>query len=156
MSLVLDDHQVEQRKATLVAKLEALGDVTVSDAPRARRRRLIELRADAPGGDLPTLASFEYREVFERSRDPRHLLAYAYEFLDRAHGGRRAYHWHDGSFHAHCVEPEGRLGDHHYRALPMDVFEAHDEFARIYLSGARVRCGDLRPLLAWMGPSALE
>lgn len=149
MTLVLDDHQVEQRKARLVAKLEAIGDVTVSDVPRARRRRLIEVRADAPGLDLPPLASFEYREAYDHHRDRWHRIAYAYEFLDRAHGGRRAYHWHDASFHAHCVEPQRRPAHPHFRAVPMEVFEAHDEFARIYLSGGPIRCDDLRPLLAW-------
>lgn len=149
MTLVLDDHQVEQRKARLVAKLEAFGDVTLSDVPRARRRRLIEVRADAPGLDLPPLASFKYREAYDHHRDRWHRIAYGYEFLDRAHGGRRAYHWHDASFHAHCVEPQQRPADPHFRAVPMDVFEAHDEFARIYLSGGPIRCDDLHPLLAW-------
>ncbi len=149
MTLVLRDHDVEQRKATLVAKLQALGEVSVSDVPRARRRRLVEVSADAPGADLPRLASFEYREALERAGERWRLIAYAYEFLDRAHRGRRGYHWHDASFHAHCVAP-GRFGDQHYRALPMDVFEAHDDFSRIYLSGARINCGDLRPILDWM------
>ena len=148
MTLVLDDHRLGQRKATLVAKLEALGEVTVADVPRARRRRLVEVLAEAPGTDLPRLASFEYREALERARGGWRLLAYAYEFLDRAHGARRAYHWHDTSYHAHCVEP-GRRGTRHYRALPMDVFEAHDEFARLYLSGEQIRCDDLRPALDW-------
>lgn len=148
MTLVLDDHQVEQRKATIIAKLEALSDVTASDVPRARRRRLIEVQGDAPGGDLPRLASFVYREAFARIRDRWHLVAYAYELLDRVRGGRRAYHWHDDLFHAHCVEPQGSAGQH-FRATPMDVFEAHDEFSRIYLSDERIRCDDLRPLLAW-------
>ena len=149
MTLVLDDHQVEQRTATLVAKLEAVGDVTVSDVPRARQHRLIEVRADAPGLDLPPLASFEYREAYERRRDRWHLIAYAYQLLDRAHGGRRAYHWHDASFHAHCVEPRRRSDGHHFRAVPMDVFEAHHEFARTYLGDDPIRCDDLRPMLAW-------
>lgn len=150
MTLVLGDRELERRKATLGAKLEALGDVTISDVPRARRRRVVEVRADAPGADLPRLASFEYREAFERLRDRWRLLAYAYEYLDRARVGRRAYHWHDMSFHAHCLEPQGRSGDRHYRALPMDVFEAHEELARIYLSGEGSTCGDLRPFLGWM------
>lgn len=149
MTLVLDDHRVEQRKATLVAKLGALGDVTASDVPRARRRRQIEIRADAPGGDLPGLAAFEYREAFERSPDGWRLIAYAYEFLDRGRGGRRAYHRHDESFHAHCVGPRDRAG-RHFRATAIDLFEAHDEFVRIYLRDEKVRCDDLRPLLAWM------
>lgn len=151
MTLALDDHQVEQRKVTIVSKLESLGDVTVSDVPRARRRRLIEVHADAPGADLPTLASFDYRELFERHIGKWHLQAYAYEYLDRDHGGRRAHHWHDESFHAHCVDPRRKRRGHQYRAAPIDVFEAHDEFAHIYLSGEEISCDDLRPLLDWMG-----
>jgi hypothetical protein len=146
LTIVLDEHQVEQRRATIAAKLEDLGDVTALDSPRARRRRLIDLRAVAPGADLPALALFQYREVFERHADSWQLIAYAYEFHDRGRGGRRAYHWHDDSFHAHCLEPDAR-GTSHYRAVPLEVFEAHDEFARIYLSGGPIRCGDLRPAL---------
>lgn len=153
MTLALDDHQIEQRIATLVAKLEAVGDVTVSDVPRARSRRLIEVRADAPGVGLPTLASFEYREAFERQLATWRFLAYAYEYLDRAASGRRAYHWHDDSFHAHCVDPRAPRRAHHYRASAMVVFEAHEEFARIYLSDGRVHCDDLRPALDWMAPA---
>lgn len=108
------------------------------------------MRANAPGADLPTLASFEYREAFERQQEKWHLLAYTYEYLDRGHAGRRAYHWHDASFHAHCVDPRTPRRDHHFRAPPIDVFEAHDEFARIYLSGEQVTCDDLRPPLDWM------
>ncbi len=152
MNHALDDHHVEQRKATVVSKLGSLGDVTVSDVPRARRRRLIGVRADAPGAELPTLASFQYREACDRKQGTWHLFAYAYEYIDRQHGGRRAYHWHDGSFHAHCVDPRRPRPDHHYRAPPMAVFEAHEEFARIYLSGEPISCDDLRPLLDWMAP----
>lgn len=147
MRVVLSGHQLEQRKATIIAKLEAFGDVTAADVPRARRRRLVELRADAPGADRPRLASFEYREAFERSGDRWLLIAYAYEFLDRDRGGRRAYHWHDELVHAHCIDPEKPGSAGHYRATSLDVFEAHDEFARLHLSGAAVRCHDLRPLL---------
>jgi hypothetical protein len=147
VSVDLSDHEIEQRRATMTSKLEALGDVTTSDTPGARGRRPIELNADAPGADMPRLASFRYREVFERSGERWQLIAYAYEYLDRVRGGRRAYHWHDDLIHAHCVDPEaGRTGGH-YRAVPLDVFEAHDEFARIYLAGGTVRCDDLRPLL---------
>jgi hypothetical protein len=146
LTIVLDEHQVEQRKATIAAKLEDLGDVSALDSPRARRRRLIDLRAVAPGADLPALALFQYREAFERRAGSWQLIAYGYEFHDRIRGGRRAYHWHDDSFHAHCLEPDAR-GASHYRAVPMEVFEAHDEFARIYLSGGPIRCGDLRPAL---------
>ena len=149
-TLVLDEHKVEQRKATLRTKLERLGDATEGDRPRSRGRRLIELRADAPGLGLPAIASFLYRELLEPAAGQWRLAAYAYELLDRERGGRRAYHWHDDSYHAHCVEPGAATAARHYRAIPVDVFEAHEEFARLYLSESPVSCADLRPLLDWM------
>ena len=151
MTIDLDDHQVEQRKATLVAKLEALGDVAITDTSRPRLRRLVEWRADAPGADLPALATFLYREAFQRTRKQWRLVAYAYEYLARARVGRRAYHWHDDSVHAHCVDSRGIGEGIHYRAVQLDVFEAHDEFARLYLGDQRVRCDDLRVELGESG-----
>ncbi|MBI2324522.1 MAG: hypothetical protein HYU87_06135 [Chloroflexi bacterium] len=101
----------------------------------------------APGYGLPTAATFGYREVFKvRGGLKWELVLYGYEY--RAVGrGRRAYHFHDQRYHAHCVDPREPARDHHYRSPEVDLFEAHDEFRLLYLSGASVTCDDLRPTL---------
>lgn len=104
--------------------------------------------AAAPGLGLPRHATLDYREVFHLTGTVEwELIRYAYEYRTIV-GGRRAYHLHDGRFHAHCVDPRLPRADHHYRAPEIDLFEAHDEFRLLYVAGAVVSCGDLRPALA--------
>ncbi len=132
----------------MTAKLEHLGDVTVDDNTARHRIRGLRIAAIAPGGELAMSAAFDYEEIYRRLSGSRwDLVGYAYEYRDAAHGGRRAYHLHDGIFHAHCVDPTAHRRDHHYRAPEVDVFEAHDEFRGLYLAGLTVRCDDLRPAL---------
>jgi len=144
----LSSHALGQRKATLTAKLEDLGDATVDDTGVGGQTRELRIVAAAPGGDAAKAAVFDYREVYRRARGPAwEMVVYAYEYRDTLSGGRRAYHLHDGIFHAHCVDPTAHGRDHHYRAPEMDVFEAHDEFRGFYVAGLTVRCDDLRPAL---------
>jgi hypothetical protein len=105
--------------------------------------------AIAPGYGLLTVATFSYREVFRSIGRGWEIILYRYEYrpTDR---GRRAYHFHDQRFHAHCVDPRDPRRDHHFRSPEIHLFEAHDEFRDLYVSGARVGCSDLRPALADM------
>lgn len=144
----LSAHAVAQRKAELVARLDDLGDVTAEDSGLGGQARDVRIVATAPGLDLPPLATFDYREVFVRAPGGLWELAvYSYEYREVVVGGRRAYHLHDGRFHAHCIDAERPGRDHHYRAPEIDVHEAHEEFARLYLAGTPVSCEDLRPAL---------
>lgn len=139
-------HALEQRRATLVAKLDELADVTVDDTGSRAETRLVQMWGAAPGGGLAVLARFEYREAFRRSGPGLwDLTGYEYEY--RQGTGRRAYHLHDAGFHAHCVDARRPRADHHYRAPEIDVFEAHEEFRSLYLSGEPVSCADLRSAL---------
>lgn len=109
--------------------------------------REMRVVAAAPGFGLPTAATFDYREVFRPiSTVGWDLALYAYEYRT-VDGGRRAYHFHHDHFHAHCVDALEPDRDDHYRSPEIDVFEAHDEFRLLYLSGVPVTCGDLRPAL---------
>lgn len=144
----LSGQALGQRRATLTAKLDDLGDVTVDDNTARRRIRGLRITMIAPGGEMAMSAAFEYEEIYRHASTSQWELAgYAYEYRDVARGGRRAYHLHDGVFHAHCVDPTAHRRDHHYRAPEMDVYEAHDEFRRLYVTGLTVRCDDLRPAL---------
>ena len=144
----LDDHAFEQRKATLIAKLDDLGDVTGEDSGARTGMRRLELVASAPGAELDPLAEFEYTELFRRTPTGRWApVRYAYEYRERPAPGRRAYHWHDDRFHAHCLDRERPDRDHHFRATEVDIFEAHEEFVRLHASSDKVTCEDLRPAL---------
>lgn len=101
--------------------------------------------AIAPGGELATLAVFDHEEAYRRaSASLWELVGYSYEYRDATNGGRRAYHLHDARFHTHCVDPAFPRRAHHFRAPEVDVFEAHDEFSRLYAARISVRCDDLR------------
>ena len=151
-----DDHALEQRKATLVAKLDDLGDVTVDDIGALTGARRLDVVVAAPGLGLQPIVEFAYSEIFSRGARRRwSLVRYVYEYREQPGPGRRAYHWHDDRFHAHCVDRVWPERDHHFRATEVDLFEAHEEFVRLYASGARVSCDDLRPALAASGPEEL-
>ena len=101
---------------------------------------------EGPGYGLPIEAVFDYTESFERVRpDLWTMTSYAYEYREVPPAGRRAHHWHDGSWHVHCVDPRHPRRNHHFRGYAVTIFEAHEEFAAIYLSGRHVDCAGLRP-----------
>lgn len=120
----------------------------VEDGGSRKEVRDVRLRVIAPGAGLAAIAAIDLREVFRRAGSSAwELVLYSYEYRERPGPGRRAYHLHGGRFHAHCVDPAAPSRDHHFRATEVDVFEAHAEFARLYLSAVRVTCDDLRAAL---------
>lgn len=147
-----DDHAFEQRKATILAILDRLGEVKIGDTGKAVPERAILFELDAPEHDLTATGRFRYREVFRRDGDGWILMSYTYDYLDLERGGRWAYHWHalpgrSGVFHEHCRPPSGRPSVSHFRAYEVELLEAHEEFARLYASDSPIDCTGLRPLL---------
>ena len=146
-----DDHAFEQRKATIVAILDRLGDLIVIDGGKAAPERAVRFELDAPRRPLPAFGRFRYGEVFRRDGVGWSLTSYTYDYLDVEHGGRLAYHWHSlpgrlAVHHLHCRPPAGRPSISHFRAYEVDLFEAHDEFTRLLASGTPIDCTGLRPL----------
>lgn len=145
-------HRFEQRKATILAVLDALGDVTLIDSGRERRLRRIRVETQAPGHGLPIQARFTYAEWFQRVPRGWRLIRYQYDYLVRHHGGRLANHWHSVMrprpvHHAHCEERLGAPVVEHYRSYEVDLLEAHEEFATLYAADQPVDCSALRPLM---------
>jgi hypothetical protein len=149
-----DDHAFEQRKATILAILDRLGEVQIGDTGKAVPERAILFELDAPEHDLTATGRFRYREVFRRDGDGDGdgwiLMSYTYDYLDLERGGRRAYHWHDlpgrsSVFHEHCRPPGARPSISHFRSYDVDLFEAHEEFAMSYASETTIDCTRLRP-----------
>lgn len=142
----LTDARYERRKQRLIARLDRLGDLDIEEA-EAPATRKVQLVVTAPGHALPVTATFDYVERFVRDGSFWRITGYRYEYREAPPPGRIAYHWHDERFHAHCVERGRAVADHHYRAHEVTVFEAHDEFTRLYTQGEPVGCGHLRPAI---------
>lgn len=146
-----DDHAFEQRKATLSAILDDLGDVHVEDAGKRASVRRFEAEVDAPRAPLAARARFRYLEWWARDGRGWRLVKHQYDYVDRVHRGRLAYHRHDLAGepdlpHIHC-EPSGRPPSApHFRSYEVDLLEAHEEFAALYASGRAINCAGLRPL----------
>ena len=145
-------HRFEQRKTTIITMLDHLGEVELVDSGRLRRDRLLRFEVAAPGHGLADEAVFIYAEWHRRVARGWRLTRYQYDFLDRRHGGRFAYHWHSLTrrgpiYHAHCEQRLGAPVNPHYRAYEVDLLEAHEEFATLYAADESIDCSVLRPLI---------
>lgn len=151
----LTDGELRRRRDRLTDYLDAWGDLRVEDLGGAGNRRLLQFVLEAPGGSLPIEVKATYREYYRRRRDGDWDIAkYHYEYLDVARTRRFAYHLHDLGVrglvaHAHCEDAADLLDDegtHHFRAVELDLREAHEEFMRLWASDTEPDCRTLRPL----------
>lgn len=140
----LSEARYERRKQRAIAILDRLGELDVDEVEGSDTRTL-RFVVTAPGYGLPPQAAFDHTERFVRERSRWRLAGYRYEYREEPPAGRLAYHWHDASFHAHCLDPRVPSGDHHYRATAVSFFEAHEEFVRLYAHAEPVSCAQLRP-----------
>jgi len=149
LTIELDAHGLEQRKATLLALLDRVGEAELNEEDAGAGGRTVRASSVAPLEPPYQVARFEYRELYEPAdRRTWRLAEYAYEYLQQPRPGRRAHHWHDPwAHHAHCVDPREPERDDHYRDVPVDVFEAHAEFLRWYALNAQMNCFGLFPLV---------
>jgi hypothetical protein len=146
-----DDHAFEQRKATLSAILDDLGDVRIEDAGKRDSLRHLEGEVDAPRAPFAARARFRYVEWWSRDGLGWRLVKYRYDYLDRVQGGRLAYHRHglagqSDLTHIHCEPPGKSPTTPPFRSYEVDLLEAHEEFAELYASGRALDCAGLRPL----------
>lgn len=145
-------HRFEQRKTSIIASLDHLGELEVADSGRLRRNRLLRFELRAPGLALPEQALFVYSEWYARVPQGWRISRYHYDYLDRRAGSRLGYHWHPVTrrspvHHAHCEETLGLPAADHYRWYEIDLLEAHDEFVYRYASEERIDCSGLRRLI---------
>lgn len=147
--------ELRRRRDRLTDYLDAWGDLRVDDLGGAGNRRLLQFALEAPGGSLPIEVKSMYREYYSRGRDGDWDIAkYSYEYLDVARTKRFAYHLHNLGTrrlvpHAHCEAATNLPDDedtHHFRAVELDLREAHEEFMRLWASDTEPDCRTLRPL----------
>jgi hypothetical protein len=146
-----DDHAFEQHKTRVSAILDDLGDIRLEDSGKRDNLRRFEIEVDAPRSPLTTQARFRYLEWWSRDGRGWQLGRYQYDYLDRVHRSRLAYHRHNlpgaGDMpHSHCEPPGRPPSGPHFRAYEVDLLEAHEEFAVVYASGRPIECAGFRPL----------
>ncbi len=101
-----------------------------------------------------------YRKTFARAGRDWRFIGYTYEYLDKIHDKRLAYHLHPlergglSVTHAHCgvlsmgaLDPsrEGETHDH-LRAVAVALTEANAEFMACYIARRPPDCAAFRPL----------
>jgi hypothetical protein len=89
----------------------------------------------------------EFVETWVLSADAWRLAKYAYDLWPepRPGGGRYGFHWHDDSFHTHCLDPRVPDRDHHFHGAFIDIFAAFHHFETILTLGEGISCAGLRP-----------
>lgn len=144
----LSDHDLNQRKAAMLALMDRIADAQVRDSGALDDTRVIAATANVPSDPPFQLALFEYVERYEHvAPGSWRLTEYYYEFQQRPPPGRRAHHRHEPwGAHAHCVDPHEPDRSDHFRDVELDVFEAHGEFLRFYARGEPIDCAGLFPL----------
>jgi hypothetical protein len=145
---VLTEQAFGQHVQAVYGMLDDVGEASLEDVGENDDVRVIIASANVPLDAPYQQAFFEYSEVYERTpRGLWELTDYFYEFHQRPGDGRRAYHDHaPRRHHAHCLDPRHPERDHHYRGVPVSVFEAHSEFLHWYARDEDMNCFGLFPL----------
>lgn len=143
----LAEREFDRRRQRFIGVLGTIGDLVVEQREEDGIRSL-RFFVEAPGHDVTTQAAFEYEERYASGRAGWRLVKYVYEYREQPPPGRLAYHWHDEELHMHCVDRRFPSREHHYRGYVVTIFEAHDEFYKIYASDQTVSCAGLRPASA--------
>lgn len=139
----LATQQLDQRIDTIRGSFQRLGDVTVA-RQRDASPQTIEITVDHPGWGVATEAHLYFVETWMLTGAFWVLTKYAYDLILRPGPGRFGFHWHDGSYHLHCMDPARPDRDHHFAGEIVDIFTAHDRLAEI-LNGTRpLTCSGLR------------
>ncbi len=155
----LETGQLNARIYRLADHLDHWGDLRVTDDGGNLPRRRVEWFLAAPGepGVYDQVIGL-YREYYDRDGGDWLIFKYTYEYLDKVHGRRLAYHMHriGGvlTAHAHCggldiSVVQGVDDDEerdHFRATEVDLLEANHEFMTMYASALPPDCSGLRPL----------
>lgn len=145
---ILGDHAFAQRAIELWSRLErSHGEVTrAADERLGGRRRLLEYHVSVPGfGSLPE-ATLVLIERYQRVSGGWALAEYLYDYhREPRPSGRKAHHWHDGIFHAHCIDPRRPGAVTHFRDVAVDLLEAADDFEALHLRD-EIDCSALFPL----------
>jgi hypothetical protein len=140
----LRKQQLDQRIAKAEGALRRLGHV---DSERQTGSpQTIVITITHPGWGTPMAAQLSFVETWILEGGLWTLAKYAYDLRLRPGPGRFGFHWHDGRYHEHCVDPADPGRDHHFAGDPVDLFAAFDRFTAILNGKEPLTCAGLRPL----------
>ena len=140
----LRPQQLKQRIAKIEGAFRRLGHVDV--ARQTGSPQTIVVTIAHPGWGAPTTAQLSFVETWILEGGLWALTKYAYDLLLRPGPGRFGFHWHDGRYHEHCVDPADPGRDHHFAGSPVDLFAAFDRFTALLNGKEPLTCAGLRPL----------
>ena len=152
----LRKQQLDQRIAKAEGALRRLGHV---DSERQTGSpQTIVITITHPGWGTPMAAQLSFVETWILEGGLWTLAKYAYDLRLRPGPGRFGFHWHDGRYHEHCVDPADPGRDHHFAGDPVDLFAAFDRFTAILNGKEPLTCAGLRPLRGYRAicPSRAE
>lgn len=136
--------QLDQRFSTAEGALRRLGHVDV--ARQQGSPRTVVLTVSHPGWGAPTSATLRFVETWSRDDTLWRLVRYAYDLLLTPGPGRYGFHWHDGTYHTHCIDPGLPERDHHFGGSPIDLFDAFERFGGFLNGAERLTCAGLQPI----------
>ncbi len=150
-------HQLRQYLGSLGAILRNYG--AIFPVPMLERYETgglgFSFQALLPGPQAPRPPTMKLAEIWQPAGAKQfRRREYAFDFIDYPLNRRRAFHGHDPDYfarefgvlvHEHCEERLGAPACTHYYGLPVDGYEAIEEFARLWAqpSGA-LDCASLR------------
>ena len=140
----LRQQQLDQRIATVEGAFRRLGQVDV--ARQEGNPQTVVITLTHPGWGALTTAELRFVETWVLDGGVRVLTKYAYDVLWRPGPGRFGFHWHDGRYHTHCVDPADPVRGHHFAGDPVDLFAAFDRFTSLLNGKEPLTCAGLRPL----------
>ena len=137
----LRKQQFDQRVATVEGAFSRLGHVEVALQAGSPRTNVITVAH--PGWGALTTAQLSFVETWVVEDGLWVLTRYAYDLLLRSGPGRFGFHWHDGRFHQHCVDPSHPGRDHHFAGGPVELFAAFDRFTAFVIGKELLTCAGL-------------
>ncbi len=140
----LRQQQLDQRIATGESAFRRLGHVDV--ARQTGSPQTIVFTVVHPGWGARTTARVKLVETWIQDGAWWALTRYGYDLVMRGSPGRFGFHWHDGTYHTHCVDPAHPDRDHHFSGEPIDLFFAFDQFAAFLNGKVPMTCAGLRSL----------
>ena len=144
--ITLRSQQLDRRIEKAEGAFRRLGTVEV--ARQKGTPQTIVITVTHPGWGALTTARLFCVETWVLRYALWHLVKYAYDLMMKPGPARYGFHWHDGGYHTHCIDPAYPDRDHHYPGGPIDLFDAFDRFADFLDGKTPMTCAGLRPVQA--------
>jgi hypothetical protein len=140
----LSPQRFEQRISDFEGAFKRLGKVEIARGTGSPQT--VTILVEHPGWGAPTIAHMKFAESWVLVRGSWDLAKYAYDLFLEPEPGRFGFHWHDGTYHTHCVDPTQPRKEHHYKGSWIDIFDAFGRFTEVLMGDAPITCKGLTAL----------